>query len=198
MRGPPAVAEQWHCVPVSPASSGPAGRRGFSKQSGGPFARFDSRRITIFKPGTNFRAEVLVIGDGESRAPLGVVAINDFVRSQRREPISHSARTLKARRTPREEKESAKWMRSVDVAEEALQHRAAIHVMDREADDYTLLSELVGNGRRFVIRGHPERRLERGGEKLQHRLDGASAVFFRSVWLAGRAQPEERHAAPCP
>src|SRR2546428_1042662 len=60
MRGPPAVAEQWHCVPVSPASSGPAGRRGFSKQSGGPFARFDSRRITIFKPGTNFRAEVLV------------------------------------------------------------------------------------------------------------------------------------------
>src|SRR3989441_4509553 len=59
MRGPPAVAEQWHCVPVSPASSGPAGRRGFSKQSGGPFARFDSRRITIFKPGTNFRAEVL-------------------------------------------------------------------------------------------------------------------------------------------
>src|SRR3989442_10623759 len=59
MRGPPAVAEQWHCVPVSPASRGPAGRRGFSKQSGGPFARFDSRRITIFKPGTNFRAEVL-------------------------------------------------------------------------------------------------------------------------------------------
>src|SRR2546428_5865210 len=59
MRGPPAVAEQWHCVPVSPASSGPAGRRGFSKQSGGPFARFDSRRITIFKPGTNFRAEAL-------------------------------------------------------------------------------------------------------------------------------------------
>jgi|GraSoi013_1_40cm_1032412.scaffolds.fasta_scaffold43185_2 hypothetical protein len=146
--------------------------------------------------GTGFYVHFgLVIGDGESRAPLGVVAINDFVRSQRREPISHSARTLKARRTPREEKESAKWMRSVDVAEEALQHRAAIHVMDREADDYTLLSELVGNGRRFVIRGHPERRLERGGEKLQHRLDGASAVFFRSVCLAERAKPKKGHAA---
>src|SRR2546425_7286335 len=59
MRGPPAVAEQWHCVPVSPASSGPAGRRGFSKQSGGPFSRFDSRRITIFKTRTKFPAGVI-------------------------------------------------------------------------------------------------------------------------------------------
>src|SRR2546425_7338674 len=70
MRGPPAVAEQWHCVPVSPASSGPAGRRGFSKQSGGPFSPFDLRRVTIFKTRTNFPAGVLAPTRGRS-SPVG-------------------------------------------------------------------------------------------------------------------------------
>src|SRR5712664_12897 len=146
--------------------------------------------------GTGFYVHFgLAIGDGEIRAPLGVVAIDDFVRSERRERMSPSVRALKTRCTPRDEKESAKWMRSVDAAEEALGHRAAIHVMDREADDYTLLSELVAKRRRFVIRGHAERRLDRGGEKLRHRLEGASAVFFRSVCVAERAKPKKGHAA---
>jgi hypothetical protein len=146
--------------------------------------------------GTGFYVHFgLAIGDGETRAPLGVVAIDDFVRSEKRERMSRSARMLKTRLTPRDEKESAKWARSVDVAEDALDHRAVIHVMDREADDFALLAELVGTGRRFVIRGHPERRLDRDGEKLRHRLEGASAVFFRTVSLAERTKPKKGHAA---
>src|SRR5882724_2032321 len=100
MRGPPAVAEQWHCVPVSPASSGPAGRRGFSKQSGGPFARFDSRRITIFKPGTNFRAEVLATetvrvspGPFEGEPPgMGGNELMDGIRSPRTRGVEANRR----------------------------------------------------------------------------------------------------------
>src|SRR6266850_1668060 len=146
--------------------------------------------------GTGFYVQFgLAISDGEVRAPLGVVTIDDFVRSERRERMSPSARVKKARLTPRDEKESAKWTRSVDVAEEALQDQVVIHVMDREADDYALLAELVAKGRRFVIRGHAERRLEHGGEKLRERLQGASAVFFRTVSLTERANPKKGHAA---
>lgn len=146
--------------------------------------------------GTGFYGQFgLAIGDGETRAPLGLVALDDFARSEKRERISLSARARKARRTPREDKESAKWARSVEQAEEALGHRAVIHVMDRGADDYVLLAELVAKGRRFVIRGHAERRLERDGERLQQRLEGASAVFFRTVSLAERTKPKKGHAA---
>jgi hypothetical protein len=146
--------------------------------------------------GTGFYVQfALAIGEGETRAPLGVVSIEDFVRSQKRERISRSARMLKTRLLPRDEKESAKWERSVEQAEEALEHRALIHVMDRGADDYALLAELVSKGRRFVVRGHPERRLERDGEKLQQRLEGASAVFFRTVSLGERTSPKKGHAA---
>lgn len=146
--------------------------------------------------GTGFYVQFgLAVGDGEVRAPLGVVAIDDFVRSDKRERISLSARAVKTRLTPRDEKESAKWTRSVDAAEESLEHPAVIHVMDREADDYVLLAELVAQRRRFVIRGHAERRLERGGEKLRERLAGASASFFRSVSLTERTKPKKGHAA---
>ena len=86
-------------------------------------------------------------------------------------------------------------VRSVTAAEKALSHPAVIHVMDREADDYTLLAELIAKRRRFVIRGHAERRLEHGGEKLCERLQGASAVFFRTVVLADRTKPKKGHAA---
>jgi len=161
--------------------------------------RFDGDREgmgPLARNGTGFYAHfALAIGDGEMRAPLGVVGIDDFVRSEIRERLSPSARTKKTRLTPREEKESAKWMRSVTAAEEALSHPAVIHVMDREADDYTLLAELIAKGRRFVIRGHAERRLEHGGEKLCERLQGASAVFFRTVVLADRTKPKKGHAA---
>jgi hypothetical protein len=146
--------------------------------------------------GTGFYVHFgLAIGDGEARAPLRVVALEDFVRSEKRERISLSARVMKARRTPRDDKESGKWARSIDHVEEAVEHRALIHVMDRGADDYALLAELVAKGRRFVIRGHPERRLDRNGERLRQRLEGASAVFFRTVPLGERTKPKKGHTA---
>jgi len=144
--------------------------------------------------GTGFYAQFgLAIGDGEERAPRGVVAIHDFVRSGTRGGDSPSERTKKARLTPREEKESAKWMRSVEMAEEALQHPAVIHVMDREADDYVLLAALVAAGRRFVVRGDAERCLQRGGEKIRQRLEGASTMIFRTVRLGERTKPKKGH-----
>src|SRR6266850_12375 len=146
--------------------------------------------------GTGFYVHFgLAVGEGETRAPLGIVTIEDFVRSAKGERISPTARALKTRRTPRDEKESAKWARSVDEAEEALEHRAVIHVMDREADDYALLAELIAKRRRFVVRGDAERRLDGADEKLRHRLEGASAVFFRTVSLAERTNPKKGHAA---
>jgi len=161
--------------------------------------RFDGDREgmgPLARNGSGFYAQfALAIGEGEGRVPLGVVAIDDFVRPIKTERISPSARTKKALCTPREEKESAKWMRSVAAAEEALAHPAVLHVMDREADDYTLLAQLVAKRVRFVIRGDGERRLQHQGEKLCERLQGASAVFFRTVVLTDRTKPKKGHTA---
>ncbi len=53
-------ASRGGCATRQSLQPGADRRCGFSKRSSGSFARFDSPGITIFKPGTNFRPEVLV------------------------------------------------------------------------------------------------------------------------------------------
>jgi hypothetical protein len=116
----------------------------------------------------------------ESRTALGVVGLKTFIRDHTRGSIPKPERD----RDP-DSSESRKW---VDVALDA--HRAfptAVHVMDREADSFTVLARLAGAGARFVIRLCRDKRLENSPHLLfettellaQHRL-------IRSVPLARR------------
>lgn len=73
----------------------------------------------------------------------------------------------------------------------------AIHVMDREADDYQMFDALARDGHRFVVRCQYDRRLETelGDEHLHSHFEGISATIDREVPLTRRKQKKDPIAA---
>jgi hypothetical protein len=122
-----------------------------------------------------------VSADG-SRKPLGVLGINTILRSESKVTDRNE------RQEQGVERESSKWGRLVEQVEAELNGVESIHVMDREADIYELLSGMVRSGRRFVIRASQDRVLE-GEEKLFGALPGAPVLLEREVKLSARLKP---------
>ena len=99
-----------------------------------------------------------VAADGDRR-PLGVVALETIFRL--RKSIGQKNWT-----PDQSLGESARWLRAVDAVEEQLNGRVeAIHVMDREGDQYPLLASLMAGARPFVIRSFQDRRLANDDER---------------------------------
>ena len=117
-------------------------------------------------------ASLAVAADG-TRRPLGVVALKTWVRGEERSGVEH-----------------LRWQQQVHVAAERLgPHANAIHVMDREADDYTLFAALIADNQRFIIRGYFNRLLEQEPKaKLHDVLAAQRAVIERPVKLTRRKQ----------
>ena len=118
-----------------------------------------------------------------SRTPLGLLALETVFRLKRR--IGHKNWTPKQSLG-----ESARWLRGVEAAEAHLEGKVrTIHVADREADQYRLLSGVIDAGRDFVIRSFQDRRLVGDDEKrLRAAARAAKATFVREVPLSPRAQ----------
>ena len=134
--------------------------------------------------------KLAVSADGR-RTPLGVLGIETIVRATRKGRRDNVAR----KKDP--ERESLRWWRGVDTASKQLGDIEAIHVMDREADIYELLSALVGNGRRFIIRSGQERLIDEG--LLSRAVESTPLRFSREVKLSARPparQPENRRRNP--
>jgi hypothetical protein len=129
-----------------------------------------------------------------SRTPLGLVAVETVFRLKKR--IGHKKWT-------REKSlgESARWVRCVEAAEEQLGDDVeAIHVTDREGDQYALLAALADAERPFVIRSFQDRRL--AGEEVAYLRAAALAAkvtLRREVPLSPRPKIKgpkgERHPA---
>jgi Transposase DNA-binding/Transposase DDE domain len=89
--------------------------------------------------------------------------------------------------------ESLRWREAVETVHASLpQDENVVHVMDREADDYSLLSLLVNNGMRFVIRANYDRKLI--GEtkcKLHKGLRKASIRCERELFIRSRKYKPE-------
>lgn len=134
----------------------------------------------------------LAVSGSEQRIPLGVAGLLPYVRPNGRRTTTLNARKLTARATPRAQKESSRW-ETLAVQTSALFEGAdVIHVMDQEADDYVLITELQRVRLRFVIRGTSARLLERGGDSIQDVLDARPSEVFRTVPLTRR--PTNRSA----
>jgi len=127
---------------------------------------------------------IAVSADGD-RTPLGVLGINTIVRPETKVTDRNQ------RQKQGLERESSKWGKLVEQVEAELKGIAAIHVMDREADIYELLSGMVSSGRRFVIRASQDRLLE-GDEKFFSALPGAPVLLEREVKLSARLKPRAR------
>jgi len=176
--------------------------------------RGDRSNLGRLKQGTaGFLAHVsLLVSPDDLRDPLGVAAIESWSRTgksataKRKQGLSYSkARTLKT--------EQSRWGRQVDEVHKRIGEAAEIvHVMDSEADDYTLICQLVGAQHRFVIRLCYDRCLDVDGSKsapwrkTKEFLASAETLCTRRVKLAkrraarGRARVrgqgrEERNAA---
>lgn len=127
----------------------------------------------------------LAISADESRTPLGVAGIKTFVRSwEKRSTLSAQERDLNP-----DLSESRKWIDL--VRETATAFPRAIHVMDREADSFTLFTRLIAANTRFVVRLGRDKRLADSPERLFAAAERAPVHAVRSVPLSRRP----RHAS---
>ncbi len=149
--------------------------------------------------GFHWHASLAISGD-ELRAPLGVVAASAFtLKEVKREPVRIRWRKGRCEITPvlpptpkitKEEKQSKRWFEAVQEVEALNSTARVVHVMDREADDFTLMAQMQAAGIRFVIRVKATRRL---GQDLSYnigdRLQCARTHLIRTVPLCPRKLP---------
>jgi hypothetical protein len=120
----------------------------------------------------------------EGRLPLGVLGFLTHSRKSGKGRRGHSALQVA------EDNEGRRWLQLVRQTEQRLGGLSAIHVMDREADCYTLMHDLVADKSRFVIRMAGDKRplahgeSETVGEALRH----AEIVATREVPLSPRGK----------
>jgi hypothetical protein len=123
----------------------------------------------------------LALAADGTRAPLGLLALETVFRLKKR--IGHK------NWSPEQSLgESARWLRGVEAAEAVLDGQAqAIHVTDREGDQFALLQALSDAQRPFVIRSFQDRRLADGDEvRLRAAATAAKVTFKREVPLSPR------------
>jgi hypothetical protein len=127
------------------------------------------------------------------RVPLGVLGGETWART------TAPRRDMNRRHMRADpQRESLRWGRAVRACEQLLKRPSvAIHVMDREGDNYDLLSELSAAQTRFVIRLSHNRALVGEREKLREVAGRAPTLFRREVHVSPRAvgRPKDHHAA---
>lgn len=135
----------------------------------------------------------LAVSADESRTPLGVAGLKALVRSwEHRSHIPKRERDMNP-----DQSEARRW---TELAfEVARKFPTAIHVMDREADCFTLFARLMAAGLRFVVRLGRDKKLLDSDEKLFATAARADVMAVRSVPLSFRARRTlagHRHEQP--
>jgi hypothetical protein len=133
-----------------------------------------------------FMAHVSLCLGARSGLPLGVGYIETYTRTGK---IWAQRKRSRSKRQSKEERESARWLRGVEVTQTAALRQRAIHIMDAEADFFELFRRLADDASRFVIRaGQLERLVHEDGELLHLRevLEGLEPIVYRDVSLSER------------
>lgn len=141
--------------------------------------------------GQGFFGHFALVVDGQDRTPIGLGGVTTYSREYR---SVHTRDMPASKRDSRPPGESARWRELVDDVQRRIAHVAPVHVMDREADDFAMLSELATDGVRFTIRMNAARR-RKGADPsnagdmipLETLLDAAPIVATRAVKLSPRA-----------
>jgi hypothetical protein len=128
-----------------------------------------------------------VTADG-SRLPLGVLGLLPIFRKKPPRKLTASEATKSSAAKAQWEKESDRWRVLAEMSEVKLGGKtSAIHVMDREADDFYLMAALVEKGRRFVIRADANRILgHEGTPRMFEQVAQMEGVLLREVSLCAR------------
>ena len=145
-------------------------------------------------------AALCVATDG-TRRPLGVLGVKALVRKELR-PKRNAKRLSGPQYAQVKDKESVRWAELVNECERRSGAQVSmIHVMDREADAYPLLSMMVEQRLRFVVRLARDRVLstepDEPHQKLSEALAYAEDVLELDVPLSrrrGSTAPRARRA----
>jgi hypothetical protein len=127
-----------------------------------------------------------VTADGQRR-PLGVLGMIPVVRNKK---VRGKKSTQELAKLDPNEKESRRWPDLVDMTEGRMAGRGSIvHVADREADSYPLLSHFVTQNVRFAVRISRDRKVEEATgdlSMLREAMQHTEIVVERTVPLRGR------------
>jgi hypothetical protein len=126
-----------------------------------------------------------------TRTPLGLLGVMTIFRDVRGRTRGLSQRE----RYSDPDKERLRWAQLAEVAQARVEGAAdAVHVMDREADSFELLSMMADRGIRFVVRGTWDRRLEgttkRHSVRVSDVLARAKDMLTREVQLSARSNKD--------
>jgi hypothetical protein len=142
--------------------------------------RFDGERNGLgrIQPSNTKSAQVLfahvslaLAADG-TRRPLGIAALKTWTRGPKPTGV-----------------ERKRWEEQIRVSSDQLDGlKHAIHVADREADNYEMFQSLLKDGHRFVVRCQYDRKLETsaGIANLRAQLSSISSTVKREVPLTRR------------
>jgi Transposase DNA-binding/Transposase DDE domain len=135
--------------------------------------------------GTGFFAHFsLAVASDGLRDPLGVLNLQTHTRTGK--PKRKSGRHTEMR--PPADRESFRWQEGVDAAEDAVAGQAPIvHLMDREADSFSLFAHMVARNARFVVRIRANRKLGET-EKLFEHMSEMKHVITREVPISARSK----------
>lgn len=160
------------------------------------FAPLSSR-----KQGMKFHAGLAIrFDEGARPVPLGLVNVQPYV--HRRENVPPEFKAFWQEQGGWYPHEMKRWFEGVERSEEALSglDMPPVHVMDREADSYGLLSYLDRHGHAFVVRlVEQNRRDGETGLKMSEALESIPFVAVRTVKLGARSSlrnPAERTRHP--
>lgn len=130
----------------------------------------------------------LVVTADEQRDPLGVLGVEAWTRLGPSPSALLKQKKIDYKQFRGMPREHDRWWRAIVDAEEAIGHTASvIHVADAEADDYSLMENLVESRKRWVIRLGHDRLLEGdSGEKIRTFIAKRSVVCTRNVALSRR------------
>lgn len=133
-----------------------------------------------------FMHTALAVSRDGRREPLGVLGAKYHMRMK----APGKSRKRHTERVKEAKKESARWWSLVEeVAQRLDDPSRAVHVMDREADNYVLLARMRHAEHNFVIRARHDRRIELEGMKeptLKHELSRLEGRVLRTVTLSPR------------
>lgn len=121
------------------------------------------------------------------RTPLGVLRAETCARTR---PPRPDLNRRHMRADP--QRESLRWGRAALACEQLLGRSSAVHVMDREGDNYDLLSELHATQARYVIRMSHDRTLAGEHQKLKEVVGRAPILFRREVHVNPRTVKRPR------
>ena len=131
----------------------------------------------------------LAVTADKEHFPLGVVAQESIFRDR----VRNRSKTQDQRQFD-PANESLRWGRGKDRAEKVLDRKRPIHLMDREADHFLLLAEMMHEGSRFVVRMSEDRVLAEGSET--HTAREALEIVEPAAWREVKLSARRRNSLP--